>query len=518
MLGHRWSAPEFHVGTGEGPGHAAGRRRGRADRAAVGVAAACIAVALAGCASFSPDAGMDVVADMAATALDKDALKIDSAAAAAAARDRVRGLLASTVSADTAVQIALLNNRGLQAAYNELGIAEAIRIEASLPPNPTFVLSRISTSVELDVERQIVGDILALATLPARSRIAAERFHQAQLRAAEETLRIAAETRRNFYRAVASRQAVAFLADAGSAAETAARIAGQLGETGAMSKLDQAREQSFSIELEAQLAAARQHAASEREALIRSLGLLRDESGLRLPQKLPALPKQPRSEASVEMDALRRRVDLRIVRIEVEALAKSAGLVNTTRFINLMDVAGIARTQQEGGGARGTGGGAAVEFQVPIFDGGEVRVREAGETYMAAVNRLTERAANVRSQARLAYRAYRSAHAIALRYRDQVLPLRKTITDETSLRYGAMQIDVFALLAEARAGVVVNIAAIEAQRDFWLASADLDAAINGGGVAASGVVPGGTAARSVAAGEGAGAQAAATRSKIAAGE
>jgi outer membrane protein TolC len=122
---------------------------------------------------------------------------------------------------------------------------------------------------------------------------------------------------------------------------------------------------------------------------------------------------------------------------------------------------------------------------VPIFDFGEVRVRQAGETYMQAVNRLSEKAVNVRSEARDAYRIYRSTYDIAARYRDEVLPLRKVISDEMTLRYGAMQIDVFSLLTEARQQLTAQIAAIDAQRNFWLASTDLRVAVVGGGVAGS---------------------------------
>jgi hypothetical protein len=129
------------------------------------------------------------------------------------------------LSADGAVRIALLNNKGLQASYNELGIAEAAMVEASLPPNPTFSLSRIQTPVELDIERRIIMDILALATLPARAELAAERFHQAQLRAALETLRVGFETRRVYYPAVAAEVLAASLAQAASAAESAAKLA-----------------------------------------------------------------------------------------------------------------------------------------------------------------------------------------------------------------------------------------------------------------------------------------------------
>jgi outer membrane protein TolC len=448
-----------------------------------GVLLPVIAASLvAGCASFSADGGMGLVTDLAVPEVKGEAHKIDTEAASATARAQTQRLLTSALSAETAVQIALLHNKGLQAAYNDLGIAEADKIAASLPPNPSFSLSHISTPVELDIEGRIVGDILALATLPARADLAAERFRQAQLRAVEDTLRVGVETRRHYYRAVASRQLATFLSQATAAAETSAKLANELGETGAMNKLDQAREQSFYAELSAQLATARQQAGSEREALVRSLGLWGSDIGFKLPQALPAVPKQPKSAPMIEVEAVRRRVDLQIARIEVDALAKSYGLTNATRFINLLDVAGISRTQREPGVASGTGGGVDVEFQVPIFDFGATRLHQAGEAYMAAVNRLTERAVNVRSQAREAYRLYRSTYDIATLYRNRVLPLRQVITDETMLRYGAMQIDVFSLLTEARQRVAVNIAAIEAQRDFWLANANLTAAIAGGGV------------------------------------
>jgi outer membrane protein TolC len=263
-----------------------------------------IALLLAGCASFSPDAGMNGV-----TAIVAEANKIDSEEAAAAANARTRKLLGSPLSADTAVRLALLNNNALQASYNELGIAEAAKIEASLPPNPTFLVRGTSTPVELDIEREIAGDVLALATLPARSSIAADRFHQAQLKAANDTLQLAAETRANFYRAVASRQLVGFLRQAVAAAETAAKLAKELGETGAINKLDVAREQTFHIELAAQLTAAQRQAASAREDLVRSLGLSGDD-GLKLPAALPALPKRPKTIPAVEVEAVRRRIDV----------------------------------------------------------------------------------------------------------------------------------------------------------------------------------------------------------------
>ena len=122
-----------------------------------------------------------------------------------------------------------------------------------------------------------------------------------------------------------------------------------------------------------------------------------------------------------------------------------------------------------------------MQFQIPIYDGGEVRVRQAAETYNRAFNLLTEKAVNVRSEARDAFGVYRSTYDIAAHYQREVLPLRKIITEEMQLRFGSMQIDVFALLTEARQRIAALRAAIEAKRNFWLAQSGLQTAVNGGG-------------------------------------
>jgi outer membrane protein TolC len=445
-----------------------------------------VAVGLSACANFSPDGGMSVVADLADVELKKDAVAIRTEEDAVASRATVTRLLRRTLTADAAVQIALLNNRGLQAAYNELALAEADMVEQSLPPNPTITFSRIAGSAEIEIERRIVADILALVTLPPRSEIARLRFQQAQLRAALETMRVAADARRAFYRAVAARELSSILSQAQSAAETASEIAARLGQTGAMNKLDQAREQVFLAEVTAQLAGARQRAASERESLIRWLGLWGADLDFKLPSALPALPRRAQTLPAIEAEAIRRRVDLQIARMELDALARSYGLRQATRFINILD-AGYADklTKDKVTGERIRDRGFDLELQVPLFDFGEVRVRQAEQTYLHAVNRLAEKAVNVRSEARDAYRIYRSTYDIAGHYQREVLPLRKIISDETMLRYGAMQIDVFSLLAEARQRLNATIAAVEAKRDFWLAEGNLTTAVVGGGLGRS---------------------------------
>src|SRR4051812_13125510 len=241
------------------------------------LAALAAATALMGCASFSDDGGMGVVADMTGRTTGKDVTTVRSADDTERVRDATRRLLVPPLSADAAVQVALFNNKGLQAAYNTLALSEADMVEASLPPNPTFSLMRISGNGALEAERQVAGDILALATLPLRSEIARERFRKAQLTAALSTLRLAAEVRRAHVRVVAANELVALLVEAQSAAEATAKLAEKLGATGALNRLDQAREQVFYAETTAELASARRAAGSARERLIRLMGLWGDD-------------------------------------------------------------------------------------------------------------------------------------------------------------------------------------------------------------------------------------------------
>lgn len=451
------------------------------SRAAAGL---LLTALLPGCASLSRDGGLAAVNDITRPALAMDAAAHRTPEEADAARARIAALLRRPLSADSAVQIALLNNRGLQAAYNALGLSEAAMVQASLPPNPTVSLSRMAGGGALEVESRLVGSLVALATLPVRADIAADRFRQAQMMAAAETLRVASEARRAFYRAVAAQALAGFLAQARETGETAATLAKRLGETGAMNKLDQARNQVFLAELVTQLRLARQRATSERERLMRVLGLGGDDLVFTLPAQLPPLPARPRSLGRVEVEALYRRVDLQIARIEVDLLAKSYGLTQATRFINLLDVAGISKSTREGGETVRERG-IEVELQVPLFDFGAVRMKQAEESYLQAVNLLAARAVSVRSEARDAYQTYRSAYDVAQQYRREVLPLRKIISEEILLRYNAMQIDVFALLVDARQRIGATGAAIEAERDFWLAETNLGAALLSGNAASS---------------------------------
>ena len=131
-------------------------------------------------------------------------------------------------------------------------------------------------------------------------------------------------------------------------------------------------------------------------------------------------------------------------------MAKSYGLTRKTHFLNVLDAAGISKTQKDRGEKRADGGGYELVLEVPLFDFGKANVREAEQRYLEAANRLGQLGVNAASEAREAYGAYHATYAIAKKYEAEVLPLHQTISAETELQYNAMQIDAFALLQAAR--------------------------------------------------------------------
>jgi outer membrane protein TolC len=447
-----------------------------------------VSVILGGCASFSADGGVGPAQAIAYTELNKDVVRITDDAVAGSARARVGQLLKKPLTADSAVQIALLNNRGLQAAFNELGIAEAQMVAASLPPNPRFGISKLSGRFELEIERQIAGSLFALITLPARTEAARDRFRTAQLRAAESVLKLAADTRRQYYRAVAANAQASFYQEAKASSDASSELFKRLGESGSVNKLNQAREFAFDAELGAQLAQARLQQRQERERLVRLLGLWGDDLKFRLPGTLPPLPPL-RSVKAIEAEALRKRIDVQIARGDLDLLAKTLGLTQATRFVNDIDLLG-RRTydrnltvlpdgdvEREATRTRTV----ELEIEIPIYDFGQSKVALAEQTYMQAANRLAEKAVNVRSEAREAYVGYRASHDIARQYLNNVLPLRKIIQDEALLQYNGMLIDVTQLIVDARGRILSNVAAINARRDVWIAHTDFKHALIGGG-------------------------------------
>lgn len=434
-----------------------------------------LVVLLSGCATFSRDGGFDAVKSVAQTRVNKDVKWVKSQSDADSVNAVVKSLLANPLSADDAVQIALLNNPGLQATYADLGIAEADLVQAGRLRNPHFAYLNVHNDQEGKIERSLTFNLMQLLTMPLATKIEQRRFEQTQLRVAIDVLRLATQTRRAYYQAIAAQQTAKYMADVMESAEASAELARKMQRAGNMSKLGYAREQAFYAETTAQLARARQNATAQREQLTRLMGLWAQDTGYKLPERLPELPSKADELSEVEKLALEQRLDIRAVKRDVEGVAGSLGLTKATRFINVLEL-GPADSRE---GNTPVKRGYEISLELPIFDWGNARVAKAEAIYMQAIQRAAEIAINARSEVRESYTAYRSAFDLAKHYRDEIVPLRKLISDENVLRYNGMLISVFELLADARDQVMSVNAYIEALKDFWIADTELQDSFNG---------------------------------------
>jgi outer membrane protein TolC len=386
-----------------------------------------------------------------------------------AARAQVDVLLRQPLTADTAVAIALLSNRGLQAKFAELGIAEADLVQAGRLKNPWFGFDRLAGGGALEIDRSFVFGVLDLLTMPAATQIARARFEQVQLLAAYEAVGLAARTRRAYFEAVAAGQLVDYCSQVQEAADASSELARRMAAAGNFSRLDQLREQAFRDDAVSRLARARRDATEQRERLTRLLGLRSDQAQYTLPERLPELPAAPVEPANAEHTAMARRLDVLAGQRNVEAVARSLGVTQATRYTDGVNAAVLNKDQTGTPHERGY----ALQVAVPVFDGGSARTARAEALYRQALERSDEVAVNAASEVREAYAVYRTAYELARHYRDEVVPVRRRIGDEELLRYNGMLIGVFELMAQAREQV-------EALRDYWIADTQLQTALTAG--------------------------------------
>lgn len=435
-------------------------------------------MALGGCATFSKDAGFDSVKQITQQSVPQQIAWPRTEAEQSVIAARVQELLqAPHMDADCAVQIALLNNKGLQAKFYELGISEADLVQAGRFPNPRFDMRYAKSGGEYTIEQALTFNIFALLTRPRMQEIERRHFEQAKHGVALEVLRLAHRTRLAYFNAVAATERVRYSGQVQESAEASAELARRMLEVGNWSKLEQAREQGFYADAALDAANAKSAQTAANEALARLLDV--PAEALRLQQRLPDLPDtltelQPAAQAAFEQ-----RLDLQAARLQTEALANQLGLTKTTRFINVLEI-GPARVL-EGNRSSNYRYGLDLSFELPLFDWGDARVARAEAIYMQAVNRTAQTAIDAESEIREAYSRYRATYDIARRYRDEIVPLRKKILAENQLRYNGMLISPFELLADARAQVTSVNSYIESLREFWLADAALQMTLSGSG-------------------------------------
>ena len=403
-----------------------------------------------------------------------------SAEADRARTQRAAALLAAPLGQAEAVELALAHSPALQALLAERWAEAAATAQAARIANPVFSFERIRTGGELEISRMLSFGLFDLLTLPARRTLAEQRLAAARRQLTGEVVDHVTQLRQAWVRAVAARESLTYARQVRDSAEVSAELARRMQAVGNFNRLSRARQQLFYADAATQLALAEQAERSTREQLVRLLGLHGAQvDALKLPDRLPEVPRSVAQPQAWARDAADTRLDIRLARARLDAAAQAQGLGRLTSVVDAEVGVRRGTVWPADGAASEAAHGWDAALRLPLFDGGGLRREALNAQTLAAVNTLEATTRAAESQLREGYAHYRSAWALARHQRDEVVPLRQLMQEENLLRYNGMLIGVFELLADAREQVQSVRAAIAAAEQFWLADAALQAHLIG---------------------------------------
>lgn len=389
--------------------------------------------------------------------------------------DTVRALLQGDLTESRAVQVALWNNRELRASFEGIGISQADFRQALLPINPIIEGEIRSGGGEgRPAELNVMQDLSSILLTPLRRRVAGATLRQASFEAADAALRLAAETRSAFYSYQAAERVRKVWEEKTAAAEAAADLARRQHEVGNITDLDIENEQALYEQAKIELARSQVEAMDVRERLNRAMGVWGEETRWRVSAELRAPPSVEVALDGLESTAVAQRLDLAAADAEVKSLAQAAPLARYLQFPELR--AGV-HIEREPDGTQTTG--PALELALPLFDRGQATVARVYAQLRQAQERHASLAVAIRSEVRIARERLLAAQQLVGYYRNVVLPRRMRIAEQTQLEFNGMLVGVYQLLQAKQGEVNAQREHIEAQRDYWIARAELERAIGG---------------------------------------
>ena len=440
------------------------------------------ALVLAGCASVDFDEAVSS-ANQATDSFTSGKLALNQTAEQREAKAKLASdLLSKPLSSDDAVLLALANSPAVQTLLAQSWADMSAANQAGRIANPIFKFERVTFKDELELGRILSFGLLDLLTLPRRQAIAQSQIAHAKVQLSASVVEQVTQVRQAWVRAVAASQVLQYAQQINTTAEASAELAKRMQQVGNFNKLQRARQQVFYADSTARLASAQHAALASREELVRQLGLTDAQAGqMQLPDRLPDLPKDPRAPALVSSTAAGQRLDVQLARSQLDAAGQAQGLNLLTSLLDVeLDI--IRSTTFDNGGGAGQAfakRGYELGIRLPIFDWGNAKRDAMNARSLAAANRYEGTVRSATSQVRESYSAYRTAYDVARHYRDEVVPLRKTMAEENLLRYNGMLIGVFELLADTRDQIGSVVTAINAYQQFWLADAALSASMTG---------------------------------------
>jgi len=319
-------------------------------------------------------------------------------------------LMETNLTAQSAVALALLNNRSLQAEFEEIGISQADLAQAARLKNIEIVGSwRIPDRPPsiLNAEYSAAGDFLDLLTLPARKKIARRELEQTKLRVADSVLRLAADAQTAFYTVQANEELARRLGVIVEVNEAAADLAQRQFDAGNINDLELRNQQASAAQARLDLMLAKAQTRADRERLNRVLGLSGGQTNWKVADELPGLPATESPLDNLETLAVSQRLDLAAARSEAESVAAALRLKKNTRFIPGVKVG--LDTERDSDGQRVTGPNLTLEL--PLFDQGQPAVARLTARYRQAQNKLAAMEVNTRSEVRQAQDALLATRA-----------------------------------------------------------------------------------------------------------
>jgi len=386
-------------------------------------------------------------------------------------------LLKQPLTATSAVQIALLNNRRLQVEYEDLGIAQADLVQAGLLSNPVLFASiRFPNSGKgtNNTQFEIAKDFLDILLRPARQRIAAEEFDRVKLRVANAVLDLAAEAQTAFYRTQGRQQLVKIFEVTAGTSRISYELAQRFDEAGNLSELELAQERGAAAEMSAELLRVQAELQTERDNLNRLMGLTGSTAGhLMLGLELPELPAIDPELELVQKAAYENRLDLIAAQHEINQLEQAHDLTRDYRWIGGASFG--VNTERDTDGSSVTGPNFSVE--IPIFDQRQAEIARLESFLEQSKSRYAALRVAIESEVEAAVNRVKAARSITLYYRDELVPAREQVVEFTQQEQNYMLVDVFELLFARLQQTLAYRGYIESLTSYWTARAELARAI-----------------------------------------
>ena len=257
---------------------------------AVKLAAPAAALLLGGCVTVPKDAGFS---DVSAASKDRTGHAVSwtrGAGEDAAADALTRTLLVDPLTVDRAVQVALLNNRTLQANFENLGIARGQLINASLFANPVIGFDVWAYGGATTVEALLSEDLTSILYQPLRVGLYGGEFEATKRLVTAQIVALVGNVRRAFYHYQADQQLVDMFTRTVQATEASYLVAARMREAGGMRQLDVLQERALYEQAKIDLNAAVEHLSQSRESLNALMGLWGGQLTWAAPARLPDLP------------------------------------------------------------------------------------------------------------------------------------------------------------------------------------------------------------------------------------